>query len=122
MDRNFLSSGNNAAFIDALYQSYLSDPGSVDPSWAAFFSEFDRAPNASSRAASTSVDEDDELGRIEEAIGRMIQNFRLRGHLAAKLDPLGLSVTSSNTLQPSYYGISDTDLPREVHAGSLFIE
>jgi len=29
--------GTNAAFIEGLYAQYLSDPGSVDGTWRAFF-------------------------------------------------------------------------------------
>jgi len=29
--------GGNSIFIEGLYQNYLADPGSVDPSWAEFF-------------------------------------------------------------------------------------
>ncbi len=33
-------SGGNAAFIEDLYEQYLVDPGSVAPSWKAFFDAF----------------------------------------------------------------------------------
>ena len=44
MDTTFLS-GANAVFLSELYDQYLNNPASVDPSWAAFFRDLgdDRA-------------------------------------------------------------------------------
>ena len=36
MDTTFLS-GANAVFLSELYDQYLNNPSSVDPSWATFF-------------------------------------------------------------------------------------
>ena len=32
-------SGANAPFIEALYEAYLADPGSVEPRWRSYFDE-----------------------------------------------------------------------------------
>jgi 2-oxoglutarate dehydrogenase E1 component len=39
MDPKTLLSGNNAPFLEELYEAYLADPRSVDPSWARLFAE-----------------------------------------------------------------------------------
>src|SRR5271163_1563489 len=38
-DQTSILDGTNATFIAELYARYLENPGSVDPSWAAFFAE-----------------------------------------------------------------------------------
>lgn len=45
----------------------------------------------------------------------MIRAYRMRGHLAADLDPLGLtSFGDQPELQPETYGFSDADMDREI--------
>src|SRR5918992_2319945 len=34
--------GSNASFIEALYESYLDDPASVEPRWRSYFDELQR--------------------------------------------------------------------------------
>ena len=49
--------GTNADFIGELYEKYLSDPTSVDPSWQGFFSELkDDAPNIAKELRGASWD------------------------------------------------------------------
>lgn len=45
----------------------------------------------------------------------MIRAFRIRGHIAANLDPLGLeNVTDQPELDPSTYGFGEADMDREI--------
>ncbi len=48
----------------------------------------------------------------------LIRTYRVRGHLAANLDPLGLMKRDLPAdLTPEYHGFRDTDLDRPVHIG-----
>ena len=49
----------------------------------------------------------------------LIRTYRVRGHLAANLDPLGLSGPRElpDDLKTEYYGFSDTDIDRPVYLG-----
>ena len=48
----------------------------------------------------------------------LIRTYRVRGHLAANLDPLGLSKRELPAdLTPEYHGFSDADLDRTVYLG-----
>ncbi len=48
----------------------------------------------------------------------LIRTYRVRGHLAANLDPLGLShLDLPADLTPEYHGISGADLDRKVYIG-----
>ena len=49
----------------------------------------------------------------------LIRTYRVRGHLAANLDPLGLSGARElpDDLKTEYYGFSDADLDRPIYLG-----
>lgn len=50
----------------------------------------------------------------------LIGSYRTRGHLAADLDPLGLSPRAQNReLEPSFHGFEDVDLDRPVYIGGV---
>src|SRR5688572_33178939 len=51
---------------------------------------------------------------LQERVDRMIRNYRVRGHVAAQLDPLGrVKPTPPPELDAQFYGFSDTDMERE---------
>ncbi len=57
--------------------------------------------------------------RLQDRLRNLMQSFRGRGHLAARLDPLGLSRPEPNDLLPSTHGLSETDLDRTVSVESV---
>ena len=44
----------------------------------------------------------------------MIRAFRMRGHLHANLDPLGLEPRDHEELHPSTYGFKEADYDRKI--------
>jgi len=85
MDRlNYINSGN-AAFIDALYDTYQKDPSSVDFGWQKFFEGFDFGRG--SDAASVSTETPDHFLK-EINVLNMINGYRSRGHLFATTNPV----------------------------------
>lgn len=126
-DLDALLSGQNIAFIEALYADYLDDPQSVPEDWRAWFAQQGagldaedlRAPhfaaesifNRSAAPASVAADQD----RIDQ----LVRAYRVRGHRKANLDPLGRSRGSHPALEIGYYGFSDADLDRTFSARTL---
>ena len=41
--------GGNAAFLDALYEQYLRDPGSVEDDWRRYFAQLGAPPGGHCR-------------------------------------------------------------------------
>ncbi len=128
--------GGNADFIEGLYEQFLRDPGSVDPVWRRYFAalaagsstEIAHGPirhelatlkrvalGAGGRSGTTT----DESGAKQGAVSRLIQVYAHRGHLNAKLDPLGMHrMTKPYVLEPEYFGLADADMDREFFTGS----
>ena len=77
---------------------------------------------AAKDAATTTADPEAIRRAAEDSIRAMmlIRTYRVRGHLAAKLDPLGLHHSAIPAdLTPAYHGFSDADLDRAVWLGGV---
>src|SRR5580700_5280766 len=114
--------GGNADYLERLYEQYLSDPGSVPPQWRTYFDGL--GPRASARTSAPAVaaaatatataSVESSNGAKQAAVSRLIQIWSNRGHLIAKLDPLGLMKRERpQVLDLSYFGLSDADLDAE---------
>ena len=62
--------------------------------------------------------EDEKIAREAEVL-RMINAYRVRGHLLADLDPLEYEVKRHPELDPEFYGLTIWDLDREFICGGL---
>ena len=132
--------GGNSAFLEDLYGRYLSEPGSIEPGWRAYFDDlgpenrslFERAraalqPRArehafaaanTNLALGTGLDDlaTKALIRDHLRVIMLIRAYRVRGHLIAKLDPLGLAHEATHPeLDYRTYGFTDEDLDREFY-------
>src|SRR5437868_1530351 len=141
IDGTTFLTGANAGFIAELYTRFLEDPRSVDESWRRFFSEMNddvatllteaRGPSWAKRerailgngAAPAAGTEEEALRRATTDSIRalqLIRAYRVRGHLEADLDPLGLEKRGPYPeLDFRSYGFSEADLDREVFINNL---
>ena len=137
---SFLS-GANAEFIADLYARFLDDPGSIDESWRRFFAEIGddgsaalaelrapcwKKPAAQRRNGATASAPTDEAALRQATADsihalQLIRAYRVRGHLEADLDPLGLDKRGPYPeLDYRSYGFSETDLDREIFLNGIF--
>ena len=138
-------SGANAAFLADLYASWVANPASVDASFGELFAALnDEARNVLTDASGASwaprhftFGDAEGAPRAEPpAIDRrapvsldsvraatldsiralmMIRVYRVRGHMEAKLDPLGLQVPKAHPeLDPRTHGFAPTDWDRPI--------
>jgi 2-oxoglutarate dehydrogenase E1 component len=133
-------SGGNAAYVEELYELYLHDPNAVPEEWRTYFQKLPSGGSASAdvshstirdhfvllaknqrRAQPVSagaVSSEHEKKQIE--VLRLIQAYRVRGHQAAQLDPLGLQQrTAPADLAINNYGLTDADLDTVFRTGDL---
>ncbi|MEZ0470235.1 2-oxoglutarate dehydrogenase E1 component [Luteimonas salinilitoris] len=124
--------GANAAYIEELYEQYLVDPDGVGPKWKTWFDalegrEAGDVPHSAVREAVAESGRRAARGHAgggaderERHVGRLITAYRSRGHLGAKLDPLGLSPpVNPPDLGLPFHNLSDADLDGEFSTGGV---
>jgi 2-oxoglutarate dehydrogenase E1 component len=98
-------------FIDQVYQQYLSDPDSVEHGWRKFFEGFDFARMQFG-------DDAQATGNVKEIyVLNLINDYRSRGHLFTKSNPVRDRRKYLPTLALENYGLSDADLDTVFQAG-----
>jgi len=109
---------DNLAYLEALYQEYQQNPSSIPQEWTSYFtSALEPSPNgAVAQRAEIDGGSLSELASFFLKAVRLVRAFRERGHLAAKLDPLGRPRKTPPELTPAYYGFSEADLDRPIPA------
>jgi 2-oxoglutarate dehydrogenase E1 component len=121
MDRFSFLNAAHTEFFAQLYDQYLENPDSVEPSWRSFFQGFDfgmttynekntvsqTSSNASGAMESTSVSE--KLQK-EFNVLKLIDGYRSRGHLFTKTNPVRDRRTYSPTLAIENFGLTSADL------------
>ena len=118
----------NAQAVAELYRGYLADPGSVDPGWQAVFRDLDpeargwleslsNGASPTAPAAVPSLGEDARTAALDSVRALMlIRSYRVRGHLEADLDPLGLAPKEPHEeLDPASYGFTEADMDRPIY-------
>jgi 2-oxoglutarate dehydrogenase E1 component len=136
--KNSPFAGQNAAYVESLYEQYLQDPGSVGENWKSLFQNLPQVNGVSkdfshaairsqfreqalkplARARSGEADLD--LVRKQVRVLQLINAFRFHGHREAKLDPLGLKTADSIAeLSLEYHQLSEADMNTVFETGSL---
>ena len=135
--------GTNSAYVDELYEDWLTDPNSVPQDWRAYF---EKLP-----ALETAVDSDIPHAAVKEyfllqaknrsrvqkfgasavsteherrqvRVLHLIAAYRNRGHQVASLDPLGLMEREDvPDLELSHHGLTQADMETVFQTGNLFI-
>lgn len=119
--------GDNAPYLESMYEQYLEDPSLVASYWHQFFAKLPGQSadisHASTREAFTEP-KMGALGAVEATPAQMgvqawIQAYRLRGHIAADCDPLKLTpALPAPELAMETYGLDQID-PNQVFTVDL---
>ena len=162
-----LLEGENANYIDGLYEQFLNDPFLVNKSWRDYFADlpvpadlqqglrhseiqaqfrnaslfksihepyyngsgsssesFTNDNNSTGDCSEQDIDAVVEAGRLQIRVLKLIESYRVLGHLHANIDPLSelhaRSVINELTLQ--YHSLDQVDPNHIFDAGDLFIE
>ncbi len=121
MDRFSFLNAAHAEFFAQLYDQYLENPDSVEPSWRSFFQGFDfgmttyneenaGAPFANVASVSPDTSSVSEKLQKEFNVIKLIDAYRSRGHLFTRTNPVHNRRTYSPTLDIENFGLSKADL------------
>ncbi len=114
----------NAEYIDQLYEAFKHDPDSVPDEWRNYFYGFEHSqsehPSPAIGIQQTSTDVSIPEIKFSRSAERLIQAYRMIGHLYAHIDPLNLEKNERPTeLAPEYYGLEEKDLSRDLPLVSI---
>jgi 2-oxoglutarate dehydrogenase E1 component len=123
-------------YVEQLYSTYLNDRNGVSPEWQQYFDSLDDHGSATGQRVSPAFrpasifnppgsrngaasDSQLRLARLQERVGLLIRNYRVRGHIIAKVDPLGRTQPRPDELDPKYYGFTESDLESSLSAKTI---
>ncbi|WP_281323153.1 2-oxoglutarate dehydrogenase E1 component [Flavobacterium aestivum] len=126
MDRFSFLNAAHTEFFAQLYDQYLENPDSVEPSWRSFFQGFDFgmttyneensvtytssvAPSNATPSALECAPISDKLQKEFKVI-KLIEGYRSRGHLFTKTNPVRDRRVFLPSLELVNFGLSDSDL------------
>ena len=134
MDRFSFLNAAHTEFFAQLYDQYLENPDSVEPSWRSFFQGFDfgmttynqenakeMVVSAMSEIASNNNDcslVSDKIEKEFNVLG-LIDGYRSRGHLFTETNPLRDRRTYLPTLDLENFGLSNSDLNTVFEASKI---
>ena len=113
-----LKSGDGP-YVAGLYDKWSEDHASVEPGWAALFAALSSGslPHTGLSRPTPGPMAVESRAAILDSIRALmlIRAYRVRGHLEAQLDPLGLHVPASHPeLDPATYGFGPGDMDRPI--------
>ena len=124
------------AFIEQMFNAYERDPNAVSPDWREYFESLEaegaspleqhpedlfpkrsifHPPSDSSdgQLTDSARAEMRELASLQERVDQLIRNYRVRGHIMAKIDPLHQPKEMPAELSPEYYHFTEADMNRK---------
>lgn len=128
----------NVQFVEALYAEYLRDPASVPEDWRAYFDsliaegDFLQASVEPTFGMHSDVERrsrqdirgvlaprDLEVAVFQERVDQLVRSYRVRGHMIARIDPLGAPRGPEPELELAFHGLSEEDLDRIVSTDTI---
>ena len=122
MDKfSFLNAAHTAYFAD-LYDQYLQNPDAVEPSWRAFFQGYDFGSENygldGELVEGVSMQIPEHVHK-EFQVVKLIDGYRIRGHLFTRTNPVRARRSYNPTLDISNFELSESDLDTVFNAGEI---
>jgi 2-oxoglutarate dehydrogenase E1 component len=122
-------------FVEHLYADYLRDARSVPDDWRQYFEQLSRQESSAnfrtrpafkprsifhSNGHQVAVEHENRGDQaLQHLVDQLIRNYRVRGHIVAHLDPLGIPRPAPPELDPATYGLSEADMDRPFATTSI---
>ncbi|MFT7338989.1 MAG: 2-oxoglutarate dehydrogenase E1 component, partial [Marinobacter maritimus] len=134
--------GGNLAYVEQLFETYLTDPNAVPEEWRSYFDKLPSVDGYQGRDVIHSsireqfehiarnqrflasngvpVSATSDADKKQTRVLQLINAYRFRGHQEAKLDPLGVwQRPKVEDLDPSFHELSESDRDLTFQTGSL---
>lgn len=129
----------SVGFVENLYANYLEDPASVSADWRRYFKEISGGarpgkrprmepsfqpasifnPRSARDGNGSATVRELEMAVLQDRVDQLVRAYRVRGHMIAQIDPLGIRQNRLLELDPEYYGFSAADMNREFSADTI---
>jgi len=134
-DGKGLPSSQSLPFVEALYEQYLRDPETISPDWRSYFQGLSdgngstrrqpvapsfkpfsifNPPGSGNGGSSDSTD-----AILQERVDQLVRNYRVRGHIIARVDPLDIPRARPPELDPEFWGFTEADMDRQFSCESM---
>jgi len=101
---------NSPQYIEEVYQQYLQNPESVEPGWQQFFAGFEFSRK--------NYLQEDTVSSSEYKVINLIEDYRKRGHLFTKTNPVRTRRQYHPSLDYHHYGLEEKNLNEVFQAGN----
>ena len=115
MDKFSFISNADPGYVDQLYQSYKSDPASVDSTWQKFFEGYEFSLQRFGEGGHPSTDEG--ISLKETQVRNLIFAYRSFGHLKSNTNPVRERRNHNVNFELTSFGLNNADLDVEFDVG-----
>ena len=117
---SFLNAAHSAYFAD-LYDQYLENPDTLEPSWRAFFQGYDFGTNNNfiEEIVEGVTHQIPDSVKKEFNVINLIDAYRFRGHLFTKTNPVRDRRTYNPNLSINNFDLDESDLDKIFNAGDI---
>ena len=120
MDKYSFLNAAHTGYFAQMYDQYIQQPDSVEPSWRAFFQGFDFGVENSQEGFSSETETGvPEHLQKEFKVVQLVDGYRKRGHLFTKTNPVRDRRAYSPNLSIENFGLSHADLGVVFNAGDI---
>jgi 2-oxoglutarate dehydrogenase E1 component len=123
-------------FIESLFEKYLEDPNAVPEDWRSYFQSLSDGSGSSpggtvpsfgswsifnppGNGNGTGASGGSRDAILQERVYQLIRNYRVRGHIIARVDPLELPRANPPELDPHFWGFTEADMKRQFSVESM---
>ena len=118
----------NLPFVERLYGDFKRDAASVPEHWQRYFATLDNGDGVAEVKLGPSFrppslfragDSRSGVAGLQDRVDQLIRAYRMRGHRAARIDPLNRPRPTPPELDPAYYRFSEADFGQRFSAETM---
>ena len=107
---------HSRAYLEGLFQDFKADPSQFNAEWQEFFNDWENqtdfasspgVSNTGSAPSHSAIKAD-----LQDRVDQLIRGYRVRGHLAAMIDPLKIPRPEHMELEIRHYGLLPSDMDK----------